>query len=451
MAEADQSYATTIVMGVVEPDSEKRGNSCDTLSAARESSLTKPSSRVLSMNVLSARIDRFLIAAALGLIVASVGSLMIEQAPSAAIARGDFPAFYTMATLASRGEGARLYDLATQRQLQNEVWPSLDGSVLPVAYPAFLALFVESLATLSPSTARLVWILSMALCVVIAGAFLVRSSSFMRGMTWQVVVALLLFGPLFLGVLGGQIVGVSVLLYAAILFLDRKKKKGLETPLGVVTGLWMYKPHFALAIVVVFLLQRRWRAIVAWLITSGALWALGASIAGVGWLSEWVVFAKGFAYIDLVSNAPRMTGVVPFLFVLSGSVSGGWRDHVEVWQVFTLIASLTVPCALAFVVRRGGPIMVSPGLLAVGPLLVLLAPAVNFYDLAISAVPLLLMVRPTLRGDLWMAGGVIVLSHLVMLLKDAGVAGVCLLYGAVLGLLLRAAIARERKEIASAH
>lgn len=132
------------------------------------------------MNVLSARINRFLIAAALGLAIAIIGALSIEQAPSAAIVRGDFPAFYTMATLASRGEGARLYDLETQRQVQNEAWPSLDGSVLPVAYPAFLAFFIEPLAKLSPSNARLVWVVGMGICVVVAGALIARSSSFLR-------------------------------------------------------------------------------------------------------------------------------------------------------------------------------------------------------------------------------------------------------------------------------
>lgn len=434
------------MMGVVEPGSEKRGNSCDTLSAVREFSIANPFSRVVSMNVLSARIDRFLIAAALGLIVAIIGALSIEQAPSAAIARGDFPAFYTMATLASRGQGARLYDLTTQRQVQNDLWPSLDGSVLPVAYPAFLAFFVEPLAELSPSKARFVWILLMALCVVVAGALLARSSSFLRGLTWQVVVASLLFAPLFLGVLGGQIVGASVLLYAAILFLARKQKKEMEIPLGVVTGLWMYKPHFALAVVVVFLLQRRWRAIAAWFVTCCALWTLGASVAGWGWLSAWSMFARGFAHIDLVSNAPRMTGVVPFLFVLSGWVSEGWRARVEVWQALTLISACIVPCALALLTRRGVPTTVNSGLLAVGPLLVLFAPAVNFYDLALGAVPLLVMFRPTVRGDLWLAGGVIVLSQLLMLLKDAGVASVCLLNGALLAVLLFTSIARERRE-----
>jgi hypothetical protein len=284
-----------------------------------------------------------------------------------------------------------------------------------------------------------------------AGALIARSSSSLRGLTWQVIVTSLLFAPLFLGVIGGQIVGVSVLLYAAILFLDRQQKKEMEIPLGVITGLWMYKPHFALAVVVVFVVQRRWCAVGAWLVTCGALWSLGASVAGVGWLSEWSAFATGFAHIDLVSNAPRMTGVVPFLYVVSGWVSEGWRARVEVWGALTLISALVVPSVLAFVSRRGDTAIGNLGLLAVGPLLVLFAPAVNFYDLALGALPVLLMFRPTRRGDLVLAGGVLVLSQVVIVLKDAGVAGVCLVYGVFLAYLLGKAFARERGDLVSAQ
>jgi hypothetical protein len=405
----------------------------------------------MSMNVLSARINRFLIAAALGLAIAIIGALSIEQGPSAAIVRGDFPAFYTMATLASRSEGARLYDLETQRQVQNEAWPSLDGSVLPVAYPAFLAFFIEPLAKLSPSNARLVWVVGMGICVVVAGALIARSSSFLRGLTWQVIVTSLLFAPLFLGVIGGQIVGVSVLLYAAIVLLDRQQKKEMEISLGVIAGLWMYKPHFALAVVVVLFVQRRWKALGAWFVTSLGLWSLGASVAGVHWMSEWAAFAKGFAHIDLVSNAPRMTGVVPFLYMLSGWFDEGWRGRIEVWEALTLMSALVVPSALAFISRRDDTTTGSPGLLAVGPLLVLFAPAVNFYDLALGALPLLLLARPERRGDLAIAGGVIALSQIVILFKDGGVAGGCLVSGVLCAYLLCRAIARERVEGASAQ
>lgn len=395
------------------------------------------------MNVLSARVDRFLIAAALGLAMAVIGALSIEQAPSAAIVRGDFPAFYAMATLASRGEGAQLYDLERQRQVQNELWPSLEGSVLPVAYPAFLAFCLEPLAELSPSNARLAWVIGMTVCVALAGALIARTSPSLRGLTWQVIVTSLLFAPLFLGVVGAQIVGVSALLYAAILFLDRQQKKEMEIPIGILAGLWMYKPHFALAIVMVLIAQFRWRAIGAWFMTCAVLWSLGALVAGVDWLSRWYAFARGFAHIDLVSNAPQMTGFVPFLYVVNDWMSGQEHVGAETWGALTLIFALVVPSVLAFISRRGDSNRPNVGLLAVGPLIVLFAPAVNFYDLALAALPLMVLFQPNQRGDRLLAGALIALSQIVIVLKDSGVAGGSFVFALLLSCMLIKATARD--------
>lgn len=400
------------------------------------------------MDILPARLNRFLIAAAIGLFIAVMGALFIEQSPSAAIVRGDFPAFYTMATIASRGEGARLYDLEVQRQIQNELWPSLQGSFLPAAYPAFLAGLIEPLGALSPLGARFVWTAAMMLCVVIAGILMARSSSPLHGLGWQVVVLAFLFSPLFLGVLGGQIVGLSMVLFAALILLERKKQRGAEVLLGVVAGLWMFKPHFSLAIVVTFLLRRQGRAVGAWLATSAVLWAVGASVAGVGWLSQWYSFVKTFAHIDLVTNAPQMTGLVPWLYVVCGWLGCDVSNRAEVWLVLTLLSSLVVPIILVLASRRSFLPKEKGLVVLVGPLVVLFAPAVNFYDLALAALPLLTVLRPDRRSDLVVAGVIVALSQVVMLVKDTGIQGSGFAFAMLLAFLCVKAAAREREEVA---
>lgn len=395
------------------------------------------------MNVLPARLHRLLVASAIGLVVAIIGALSIEQPPSAAIRRGDFPAFYTMAILAHQGEGAKLYDLETQRAVQNLIWPSLHGSVLPVAYPAFLALCVEPLAILSPTHARLVWTAVMLLCVVGGCALITRASPGLRGLTWQTTVIAFLFAPLFLGGLGGQIVGVSVLLYSALLYFDRRRDYWSEMALGLIAGLWMYKPHFSCAVVVVFLLQHRWRAMSAWFATSAALWGLGALVAGSQWLSSWYPFVRTFAQIDLVTNAPQMTGIVPFLYVVSGWITPGGEVQWEMWEVATLVSILMIPAILAAVSQKASSKSEGNLLPCVGPLLVLFAPAVNFYDLALGALPLLLAFRPDRRADLIVAGGMVAISQIVVFLKDIGLAGVCFALAVVSAYLCIKARTRE--------
>jgi hypothetical protein len=235
-----------------------------------------------------------------------------------------------------------------------------------------------------------------------------------------------------------------VFLYAALLYLDPQEKRGLDIPLGIIVGLWMYKPHFALAVVVVFMVQRRWRAIGAWLVTSAGLWSLGAAVVGVEWLSRWYGFVKGFAHIDLMTNAPQMTGVVPFLYVICGWLHEDWCSRAGLWEVLTAISALVAAGVLAFVSRRGRAAGWNMGLLAVGPLLVLFAPAVNFYDLALGALPLVVLFQPTQRVDVLLGGTLIALSQVVVLLKDSGVRGGSFMLAIFLAYLVMRTTARER-------
>lgn len=115
----------------------------------------------------------------------------------------------------------------------------------------------------------------------------------------------------------------------------------------------------------------------------------------------------------------------------------------------TILSSLVVPCALALAVWR--PILPQDrGLIVlVGPLLVLFAPAVNFYDLALAALPLLTLLRPDRRSDLLLVGVVVVVSQVIMLVKDIGVGGLCFLLAMFFAALFVKAVARERAEISS--
>jgi len=385
------------------------------------------------MSVVSPRLNRVLVAAALGLIIAVCASLMTEENPSAAITRGDFPAFYTLAVLAHSAEGHRLYDLELQQQIQNTAWPTLSGTALPAAYPAFLAALLEPLAMLSPSTARMVWVCCMVVCAVLGVGILARSVPSLRGSWWQLVVGAFLFGPLFLGVLGGQVVGLSVLLYAALIALNVRVGRGKELLFGVVTGVWMFKPHYALAVVAMMVFQRRWIALGGWAFVSALYWILGAQLAGVHWVSDWLSFAQQFSQIDMVTNSYQMTGLVPALhsMLAVGGASSLISPHG--FELLNVVCALLVPLALFVVVRRargtGGEWMVP--LLAVGPLLLLCAPAVNFYDLSLGLVSLLAIFHPRERKDMGLATSLLVASQFLVLCKGEGIPGGAFLFALV--------------------
>ena len=377
------------------------------------------------MSAASSRLNRILVAAGVGLIIAVCASLMTEASPSAAITRGDFPAFYTLAVLAHSGEGHRLYDLELQRQIQNAAWPTLAGTVLPAAYPAFLATLLEPLAIFAPSTARIAWVCCMVLSVIIGVGILARVVPSLSRRWWQLAVGAFLFGPLFLGVLGGQIVGVSFLIYAALIALTILPGKRNEILFGAVTGAWMYKPHYALAVVVMMVVQRRWTALGSWAFVSALLWILGAHVAGVGWVSDWLSFAQQFSQIDMATNSYQMTGVVPFLYSIVCDGDLGSPISPRGWESLVVTSALIVPVVLLIVVQRscGGVGEHVKPLLAIGPLLLLFAPAVNFYDLSLGLVPLITLFRPHERRGLVIAASLLVMSQILVLCKDYGVPG----------------------------
>ena len=117
----------------------------------------------------------------------------------------------------------------------------------------------------------------------------------------------------------------------------------------------------------------------------------------------------------------------------------------------TILSALVVPCALALAVWR--PIIPRDrGLLVlVGPLLVLFAPAVNFYDLALAALPLLTLLRPDRRSDLLLVGVIVVLSQVAMLVKDMGTKGLCFAFAMLLASIFVKAASRERTEVSNGY
>ena len=397
------------------------------------------------MSALSPRLERALLAAGLGLVLSIALSVGLEQRSFAAINRGDFPAFYTLALLAGGNEGQRLYDLELQRQVQNAVWPSLSGTVLPAAYPAYLAFLLQPLAHLGADASRVVWVCLMVLCVVGAIASLVRSVPTLNGLGWQLGVGVFLFAPLFIGVVGGQLVGLSFLCYAVLFALSKRRTFVTEIVGGIVAGLWMVKPHFALAVAAIFLFERRWVALSAWFGMSLVFWMLGARVAGPQWVSEWMSFARQFSEIDLATNAHQMTGVVGALYSFVSALGGGALVSTRFWDVLSIALSLLVPLGLVLasrVAKRSSQLASAP-LLCLGPLLVLFAPVVNFYDLSLALIPLIVLMRPSKLRDVTIAACVLIASQFVALGKGFACPGITFMVALGMAILCWRALARE--------
>ena len=222
-----------------------------------------------------------------------------------------------------------------------------------------------------------------------------------------------------------------------------------QLTVGLLSGLWMFKPHYALAIVWVFLLQRQGWALLSWVLTCVALWLLGAHVSGMHWLEHWVAFVKQFSHIDLVTNSDQMTGLVPFLFSIVKRVAGSEHYSERVWASLSMLSSALVPLSLLAVYQRASKLP-SPNprapYLLVAPILLVLAPAANFYDLALLLVPLGATISPYKVRDVRIVTAVIVLSALALLSRELGFFGGSFLLSIGIGAFIFARILRAKPD-----
>src|SRR5262249_20337287 len=89
---------------------------------------------------------------------------------------GDFASFYDSATILSRHQGERLYDLTLQERLYREVVPGATSLRLPNPHPPFTAVMFRPLAYL-PYRAALGVFLALSLLVTIGSIALLLARS----------------------------------------------------------------------------------------------------------------------------------------------------------------------------------------------------------------------------------------------------------------------------------
>ena len=398
------------------------------------------------MTVFSPRANRILIAVGIGILIAICISPLRKNAADSAIARGDFPAFYTLAVMAKEGSGESLYNLRLQQEVQGRYWDSLKTGVLPVAYPAFLALPILPLALLDPLMARVAWILINLLATITSIVVTCRTTPALRACVWQTGVVWLSFFPLLAGIIGGQAVGLNLILLATIIALSRSSSRKSAATLGILCGLWMFKPHYALAVVWLLLIQRRGLALVTWTLTCVALWVVGVTIAGFDWVQDWFLFAHSFSHIDLATNSDQMTGVVAFFYSLAKRALSPDALESELWAPLSLAIWTIVPAFLFIAHRaatRGTPTDRSLPYLLIAPILLLGAPAANFYDLSLLLIPLSGILSPERASDRHMMIAITVLGAASLLSREHGFYGGPFLVSTLVGVFVARSLLRR--------
>jgi len=286
---------------------------------------------------------------------------------------GDYPAFYSIGRIVSKGKWKDIYNhelqAAEQKSLMGE-----ETSFLPFGYPPYITLFYWPLSLLP-------YRLSYSVHTVLMSLALLYTLHLIRPMSEEInkhflaaFTVALCFSPIFRAITAGQNTILTMLLIALSWRAIEEKHEYLA---GIFTGLMLFKPQFALPLIGVFLLSGRWRLGITSGIVAVILYIIGTLMIGPDWVIVWLQKAnwqvQRYAVLD---KLVAVSWLGFFEAVLGGgnkwALIAGWS-----LTIFTIVA-------ISWIWLAGGQradLMAQMGLLSV--CLVLIPPHVIFYDMGI--------------------------------------------------------------------
>ena len=323
---------------------------------------------------------------------------------------GDYPAFYAAGRLITSGERQKMYDPAQQAQTQQGLFPrdSNDG-VLYFAYPPHTALLY---APLSHLPYRLSYALHTLLMVgaTVAALALVRPMVPLVDRHFAIVaIGTIAFYPMYRAITGGQNTALTLLLLAGSW---RAVDADHDAIAGLLLGLLLFKPQFAVPLIGLHVLARRWRLGASAALTAMACWGAGAALLGVGWLSRWLDSVRFFSDLDARVNRRNAVSFLGAADTVFGVGDSRGRALGAVLALLTTVALVVVWH------KRGRRDLYWPMMVAL-PAIVLISPHAMFYDAGLLALPLAAMLaadKVQVREAavvLWCAGFLDVAKHAI--------------------------------------
>src|SRR5664279_293232 len=202
---------------------------------------------------------RFLPSLAIGvLLLYSVGTF-IQQKRALLAGTSDFSCFYSAGKMVVTGNGSRIYDYEAQKEAQRPFFvPNLRRSVLPFVFVPFVLVIFAPLAVLTYAHALMLWF-ALNVCLLISIPFLLRRRLNLSDS--HLALALLVmtfFLPCSLSLAQGQPT-ILVLVLFTLAFLDLDE--GHDFHAGCVLALTIFKPQFALPLLLALAITRRWKSL----------------------------------------------------------------------------------------------------------------------------------------------------------------------------------------------
>ena len=253
--------------------------------------------------------------------------------------RWDFQVFYVAAQMIRHGEASKLYDFPAEAAFQNRYVDTtrvVDTPDLPFTTPAATALLFLPLAWLPVNGAYAAWTACNLLLLLAALRLLQRHLSIPKGD--RPLFFALLFAPVYVCILNGQLSILVFLLYVLGFVLMRQQRLFLA---GFAIGLAALKFQLIVGFVAVLVLRRCWKSVAG--AAAGTLAVAAASALVVGWrnLIAYPDYLRNIAYHPVVGLARYMVNVRGLLRLMTG-------HEPRIWIVAAISAALIIAAARAW-------------------------------------------------------------------------------------------------------
>lgn len=311
---------------------------------------------------------------------------------------GDYPTFYSIGRIISKGYWNELYD--QQRQIaEQKPFMGNESTYLPFGYPPHVALVYWPFSLLSY---RLSYIIHTGIMILglLLTLQLIRPMNILVDQHFMPAAALSIsFYPIFRAITGGQNTVITMLLIASAW---RALEKNREYLAGIFTGLMLYKPQFAIPLIGVYILSGRRRIVLGSGFIALCIYSVGFLMMGSDWLVIWLKNASWQiqAYADLdKENAISLLGFTEAII----GVGEPWALMIG----YTLTLMTAVGISLLWCnskMKRNSTALIG----ITSTCLVLIPPHVIFYDaglllfayVAIAAHPL--KMKAEIFGIIWL-------------------------------------------------
>ena len=314
---------------------------------------------------------------------------------------GDYPAFYGAGRIIAEGDWENLYSVARQIEIQEDLFPNEKIGYYPFPYPPFVAIAYYPLSLFNYRISYIIHSLLMFSAIVISIQLIRPLNSLINRYQLSALALSLSFYPLFRAISGGQNTAI-VLLF--IVMSWRMALAHREWLAGIILGLLLFKPQFAIPLIGLFVLSGRWRVGLGSALTAVVLYSISSWVSGPLWVVPWSKFTWWFSQTDAGVNSANSVSWLGFLEAVFGT-----KNHVALFLGWGLISLTVIGVGLLWLIGgRRADLTSQLGITM--PALVLMPPHVMYYDLSLVLFTYAAMVAVNseklwlILGFIWLLG-----------------------------------------------